>query len=211
MHCRDYHTYRTHTPRDVYIMCVRVYTDLYILSSFSLEPRCSLVYPRRNVEFKRITETRRRGEEANNIHPLLPSIRFTRLSSRHVLKPKSFFYFKLHTCLVRVVSSISPSSWYREPVVCTERYSHTHPHTDPRARSLASSRATHEKRERAPATSPLPIIHLLGTSATICLLCKSRLTGADVDRRRQRRRVTAPDRLRVDGEYLSLMHSAARG
>lgn len=129
-------------------MCVRVYTDLYILSSFSLEPRCSLVYPRRNVEFKRITETRRRGEEANNIHPLLPSIRFTRLSSRHVLKPKSFFYFKLHTCLVRVVSSISPSSWYREPVVCTERYSHTHPHTDPRARSLASSRATHEKRER---------------------------------------------------------------
>lgn len=146
MHCRDYHTYRTHTPRDVYIMCVRVYTDLYILSSFSLEPRCSLVYPRRNVEFKRITETRRRGEEANNIHPLLPSTRFTRLSSRHVLKPKSFFYFKLHTCLVRVVSSISPPGTANQSYV--RRDIHTLTHIRIRAQDRSRVLALHMRREK---------------------------------------------------------------
>lgn len=196
-------------------MCVRVYTDLYILSSFSLEPRCSLVYPRRNVEFKRITETRRRGEEAKTTFTL-SFLRFVLLAC-----PPATYLSRSHSSILSSTLasfasyplSLPPPGTANQSYVRRDIHTLTHIRirAQDRSRVLALHMRREKEREKAPATSPLLIIHLLGTSATICLLCKSRLTGADVDRRRQRRRVTAPDRLRVDGEYLSLMHSAARG
>lgn len=76
-HYRNYHRRNTHSPpRDIYMyiyMYVRVYS------------RCSLFHPRRNVEFERITETRRWGKSEHNIHPSLLPIRFT----RSVLPPRT--------------------------------------------------------------------------------------------------------------------------
>lgn len=154
------------SPRDICV-CVCI---LVVLS------RCFLFHPRRNVEFERITETRRWGKSEHNIHPSL--LRFVLLapSSRHVLKPKSLFYFKLRTCLVRRILYLSL------PTAGTASQSHarTHartyapsdiPHTCPQI-----SRAIYGVRARF-LTSRYP----LTMSASICLLCKSRLTGAEDD------------------------------
>lgn len=102
--------------------------------------RCFLFHPRRNVEFERITETRRWGKSEHNIHPSL--LRFV------LLRPPAAYLSRSHSSILSsalassVVSSISfslslsPSCRHREPVIRTharthartERYSHTHTH-----------------------------------------------------------------------------------
>lgn len=182
-------------PRDIYIyVCACVYVCILVLS------RCSLFHPRRNVEFERITETRRWGKSEHNIHPSL--LRFVLLapSSRHVLKPKSLFYFKLRTCLVRRILYL-----FLLLASASQSYARTHAPSD--IHTLTRVRTAH-KRPRSPALYTvfarerfLASRYPLTTSPSICLLCKSRLTGADGDNDNG---AIAPNRqLRVDGYDIS--------
>lgn len=124
----------------------------------------------------------------NTTSTLSSPIRFTRSSSRHVLKPKSLFYFKLRTCLVRRIFYLSsPLSLSLFPGNASQSYAwsdiHTHPHeedtrtlNEKRPRDRLSHCTIQARRERA-----LLSRYPLTTSVSICLLCKSSLTSTDVD------------------------------
>lgn len=137
----------------------------YRCSSRSLRHR-SPTEKRKIRTYHRSTTRKKGGGSTSTLSPF----HFTRSSSHRVLKPKSLFYFKLYTCLVRVLSiSLPPPLFFlREPAVHTI---FTYSPTLSRTHITTAQPRTHTEREenalprglalqKGTRSIPLLVIHL---------------------------------------------------